>query len=191
MHKIITFYYEDHDLINTMYDGASYVWTDHFMYTRNAIISALASLGDLPDVMARLMKNQEDIGATMIPFYKTEDIDSYVALLKGHIDIAGELVTAVKASQPTDEIMARWSANGDDIVNLMAGMNPVYWDATALGDIWKEHLRLTALEMTTRFASDWTGDIAAADAGHKCMMEFSDAFSEGIVFHHMEMFSKK
>ena len=43
------------------------LWEDHITYTRNYIISALASLDDTGTVAERLLRNQDDIGNSIVP----------------------------------------------------------------------------------------------------------------------------
>ena len=44
---------------------------------------------------------------------------------------------------------ARWYANGDEIVNFLSSLNP-FWDREELGEMWREHLRLTEAEAVAR-----------------------------------------
>src|SRR5438309_1072643 len=61
------------------------LWEDHITYTRNAIISLLGSLPDVDAVSARLMKNQEDIGNAVKPYYGNDAGTKLTGLLKEHI----------------------------------------------------------------------------------------------------------
>ena len=45
------------------------LWEDHVTWTRNYIVSALAGLDDASAVAQRLLKNQDDIGAAISPYY--------------------------------------------------------------------------------------------------------------------------
>ena len=45
------------------------LWEEHITYTRNYIISALAGLPDTDAVAQRLLRNQDDIGNAIKPFY--------------------------------------------------------------------------------------------------------------------------
>ena len=45
------------------------LWEDHITYTRNYIISALAGLPDENAVAERLLRNQDDIGNAIKPYY--------------------------------------------------------------------------------------------------------------------------
>src|SRR5262245_53923194 len=58
------------------------LWEDHITYTRNYIISALADLGDKDAVAKRLLKNQEDIGNAIKPYYGNDAGDKLAALLR-------------------------------------------------------------------------------------------------------------
>lgn len=75
------------------------LWEDHITYTRNYIISALAGLGDADAVAQRLLKNQDDIGDAIKPFYGEEAGKKLAVLLRDHIMIAAEVVKAAKAGQ--------------------------------------------------------------------------------------------
>jgi hypothetical protein len=58
---------------------------DHTGWTRNYIISFIAVLPDTNLVAERLLKNQEDIGNAIKPFYGDEATNELTSLLKDHI----------------------------------------------------------------------------------------------------------
>src|SRR6185369_11812704 len=64
------------------------LWEDHITYTRNYIISALADLPDQDAVAQRLLKNQDDIGNAIKPFYGDAAGQKLAGLLRDHITIA-------------------------------------------------------------------------------------------------------
>ncbi len=93
------------------------LWEEHITYTRNYIISALANLENATPVAERLMQNQDDIGAAIKPYYGEEAGNKLAALLRDHIQIAAEVVTAAKGGN-ADSLaasQAKWTANGKDI----------------------------------------------------------------------------
>jgi hypothetical protein len=61
------------------------LWVDHTDWTRMYIISFLADLLDTEVVAQRLLKNQEDIGDAIKPFYDEEAGNKLTDLLNGHI----------------------------------------------------------------------------------------------------------
>src|SRR3989338_4380121 len=60
------------------------LWEDHIQYTRNYIISALADLEDVDAIAGRLLKNQDDIGDAIKPYYGEDAGKKLESLLKDH-----------------------------------------------------------------------------------------------------------
>ena len=101
------------------------LWEDHVTYTRNYIISALAGLSDEEAVGRRLLKNQDDIGDAIKPYYGADAGKELSSLLRDHILIAIEVVRAAKAGdnyQLTAE-QDKWSGNGKDIAAFLCSIN--------------------------------------------------------------------
>src|SRR5438128_6090626 len=70
------------------------LWGDHVVWTRQYIVAATAGTADAEAAAGRLLRNQEDIGHAVVPFYGEEAGAALTALLKGHILIAVDLVNA-------------------------------------------------------------------------------------------------
>jgi len=58
------------------------------------IISIVFGLPDLPFVQERLLQNATDLGNCLRPFYGDQIADRYAELIKEHLLIAAQLVTA-------------------------------------------------------------------------------------------------
>ena len=157
------------------------LWEDHVTYTRNFIISALAGLDDLPKVTERLLKNQDDIGAAIKPFYGDKAAAKLTALLRDHILIAADIVKAAKAgdNKGVDAGQKKWHANGADLATFLSGANP-NWPKAELASMLDKHLEFTTTEVVSRLKKDWAADIAAYDKGHEHMLMFADMLSDGI-----------
>src|SRR5688572_11942105 len=67
------------------------LWEDHITWTRLYIVSAAASLPDKDATAQRLLRNQEDIGNAIKPYYGAAAGNQLTALLKDHILGAVEL----------------------------------------------------------------------------------------------------
>jgi hypothetical protein len=78
-------------------DAMRKLWSDHVVYTRLYIISAVNGTADAQPTAARLLKNQEDIGNAIVPYYGAAAGQKLTDLLKQHILIAVDLVSAAKA----------------------------------------------------------------------------------------------
>jgi len=167
------------------------LWEDHVVWTRNYIISAVANLEDTSKVAERLLKNQDDIGDAVKPFYGDDAGKKLSGLLREHILIAVDIVKAAKAGdgKGVDAGEKKWHANGEDIANFLAGANP-NWKKPALSEMLSKHLELTTTEVVSRLKKDWAADIKAYDEGHVHMLMFADMLSDGIVKQFPKKFSK-
>jgi hypothetical protein len=161
--------------------GMRMLWEEHITYTRNYIISALADLPDRDAVAQRLLKNQDDIGNAIKPFYGDQAGQKLAALLRDHIMIATEVVKAAKASnsEQLDVAQKKWSANGKDIAAFLSSANP-NWPKQTLESMLQKHLDLTTGEVVGRLKKDWAADIKSYDDGHAHMLMFADALTDGI-----------
>ena len=157
------------------------LWEDHIVYTRNYIISALADLPDGDSVAKRLLRNQDDIGNAIKPYYGEPAGKKLTALLKDHILIATEVVKAAKAGnkEQLDAAQKKWSANGKEIAAFLSAANP-NWPKQTLESMLEEHLVLTTGEVVGRLKKDWDADIKSYDMGHIHMLMFADMLAEGI-----------
>jgi hypothetical protein len=167
------------------------LWEDHIVYTRSFITSALAGLEDTGKVAERLLRNQDDIGNAIKPFYGEEAGKKLSALLRDHILIAADIVTAAKRGD-NDGVakgQARWIKNADDIAVFLSSANP-NWPLQGLKDMLYKHLALTTTEVVSRIKKDWAEDINAYDQGHAHMLMFADLLTEGIVKQFPKKFSK-
>lgn len=191
MYKVTAYYKENPAAIDNICKKSNYTWTEHLYYTRNAIVSILADLPDQTAITTRLLKNQDDIGAVLAPYHSTEQVAAFVDILKRHIAIAAEFVAAAKAGTDTAPIKARLASNGNDVVSWMAAADPMNWPASKIEPLWTEHLNTTIAQVEARVAADWTADIAALDAGHACIDQFSHVFCWGLVYNNIHAFSTK
>ena len=158
------------------------LWEDHIAWTRNYIISTLADLPDADKVAERLLKNQDEIGNVIKPFYGDEAGKKLSSLLRDHILIAAEVVKAAKTGNQKDMDKARekWLKNADDIAVFLSGANPNL-PRKALEDMLRKHLEFTTQEVTARLKKDWAADIDAYDKGHMHILNFSDVLTAGII----------
>src|SRR5215510_11602279 len=110
------------------HDGMRKLWEDHITWTRLAIVSFAGGLPDFDQTAARLLKNQEDIGNAIKPYYGRRAGNRLTALLKQHIAGAVELLKAAKAGDDAGFATAKtaWYANGREIARFLTRANPRY-----------------------------------------------------------------
>ncbi len=157
------------------------LWIDHVVYHHNYLVSALAGLPDADAMAQRLLKNQDDIGNAVKPFYGEEAGKKLADLLRGHILIGADVIKNAKAGDKAaeDKAMASWTANADEIATFLSGANP-NWPKATLMEMLRKHLELLNNECKARLAKDWTGDIAAFDEALAQIMGMADALTMGI-----------
>jgi len=171
--------------------GMRQLWEEHITYTRNYIISGLAGLEDSQKVAERLLRNQDDIGNAIKPYYGGMAGDKLTSLLRDHILIAANIVTAAKAgdNDGLTKGQKKWHENADDIAAFLSSANP-NWQKSVLTDMLYKHLDFTTSEVVSRLKKDWAADIDAYDKGHAHMLAFADMLTIGIVKQSPRKFSR-
>ena len=157
------------------------LWTDHVVWTRDYVVAAVADHPSAKSSAARLLKNQEDIGNAIVPYYGAAAGAKLTDLLKQHILIAVDLVAAAKAGDAAKQADAdkRWHANAEDIAEFLAKANP-NWTKAALQSMLNNHLALTTREAVDRLKMNWIDDVEAFDAIYNQAMMMADALTDGI-----------
>jgi len=198
------------------------LWSDHVIWTRLYIISAVAGPHGVTDVAehlplgeagvavastaqaalnvlpmsdadaaaGRLLKNQDDLGNAIIPYYGKDAGEKLTALLKQHIMIAVELIAAAKSDDQKkfESEDQKWFKNAEEIAAFLSGANP-NWTKHDLVDLLNLHLNLTKGEVTARLKKNWDGDVKAFDDIFTEILTVSDALSDGIIKQFPEKFS--
>ena len=159
------------------------LWEDHITWTRLAIISLEGGTPDTKATVARLLRNQTDIGNAIKPFYGAAAGNALTALLKEHILVAADLIAAAKAgdSAKVAATQARWTRNADQIAATLHRVNPRFWPLAAMKDEMHMHLKLTADEAIAHLQGNWAADVADYDNVHKHILHMADLLSEGLI----------
>lgn len=159
------------------------LWEDHITWTRLAIISLESGTPDTDATVARLLRNQADIGNAIKPYYGKAAGNELTRELRAHILIAADLIAAAKAGDSANlaDAQARWVKNADQIAAVLHSVNPRFWKLGAMKAEMHRHLDLTTQEAVARLQGNWTADVAAYDKVHRHILHMSDMLSDGIV----------
>jgi len=159
------------------------LWEDHITWTRLAIISLESGTPDTNATVARLLRNQADIGNAIKPYYGKAAGSELTRQLRAHILIAADVIAAAKAgdSAKLADAQARWVKNADQIAAVLHSVNPRFWKLRAMKAEMHRHLDLTTQEAVARLQGNWTADVAAYDKVHHHILHMSDMLSQGIV----------
>ncbi|OGY07507.1 MAG: hypothetical protein A3D24_03270 [Candidatus Blackburnbacteria bacterium RIFCSPHIGHO2_02_FULL_39_13] len=167
------------------------LWEDHIVWTREFITSAANNSSDLNNVAQRLLKNQEDIGNSIKPYYGEEAGNKLTDLLKTHTQTAGDLVKTTKAGSKTaaDQAEKKWYGNADDIASFFANANPEF----RKGDLVKmlnEHLALAKQEAVDILGKKPAESIGTHDAIQDQILKMSDSLSNVTINKFPDKFGK-
>jgi hypothetical protein len=167
------------------------LWEDHVVWTRQVIVAIIAGTPDTDAALARLLRNQADIGNAIKPFYGEAAGDQLTTLLREHIVIAGTLLTTAKSGDADAFAAAKtdWYRNGDEIARFLASANP-NWPLADMQAAMNGHLDTTLAEAVARLNGNWEGDVAAYDAVHQHILHMADTLSDGIIAQFPAAFAK-
>jgi hypothetical protein len=194
------------------------LWTDHIQWTRGYIIEAVdqslsthvadvaySQIGDLATALGaidlrsptdaaavRLLKNQEDIGDAIKPYYGDDAGNGLTRLLKEHIVIAVGLVENAKSGDQDAFAQndKKWDDNIREIARFLAGANPA-WPEADVYDLLNQHLQLTKGEVTARLTKDWAADVKASDDLLAEAMVIADTLYDGLVAQFPDRFETR
>src|SRR3954453_2608525 len=139
------------------------LWEDHITWTRLAIISLEGGTPDTKATVARLLRNQADLGNAVKPYYGTAAGNDLTKLLREHILIAADLIAAAKTGDTAKvaAVQERWTANADQIAALLHSANPSNWPLATMKAEMHMHLKLTTDEAVAHLQGKWGADVAA------------------------------
>ena len=174
------------------HDAMRMLWEDHIVWTRMAIIGILEDRPDQASAVDRLLRNQDDIGAAIKPFYGDAGGEQLSTLLRAHITGAADLLIAAKSGDDAaiGAALTAWRANGDEIAAFLAAANPNQWPLAEMGPMMRDHLDLTLDEALARLEGRYADDIAAYDAIHGQILHMADMLSDGIIAQFPNQFTR-
>jgi hypothetical protein len=158
------------------------LWEDHITWTRNVIFNIIDDLPGTDDAVARLLRNQDDIGDAIKPYYGDDAGKQLTGLLKTHITQAADLLKAAKKDDKAtfDKLNNDWKKNADQIAEFLSKANP-NWKLDDMKKMMQNHLSYTLDEATARKKKDYKADVIAYDKVHDEILEMADMLTHGIM----------
>jgi hypothetical protein len=166
-----------------LHEAMDRLWTDHVTWTRLVIVDFAAGAPSLKPDLARLLRNQVDIGNAVKPFYGAAAGAQLTRLLHTHIMEAVPVLSAAKAGEKAKLTAAlkAWYANARQIAAFLARANPSSWPLPAMTRMMNTHLQLTTNEAAAQLGGKWQGSIAAYDQVRAEILMMADMLADGIV----------
>jgi hypothetical protein len=167
------------------------LWTDHVTWTRLVIVDFDANAPDLKPDLARLLRNQVQIGNAIKPYYGAAAGTTLTRLLHTHIMEAVPVLTAAKNGDSAGlaKSMAAWYRNARQIARFLSKANPTAWPLAATTSMMNDHLKLTTAEAVAHLKGQWAADIAAYDKVRAEILMMADTLASGIVNQFPDKFS--
>ncbi len=160
------------------------LFTDHAVYTKFYIESALSGLSDLSVLTARLLTNQQDIGDFATQFVGQSNGNLLTKLLKQHILAAAGVIDVIVKNQSKphlDDAIAELFANSRLVAKFLSTINPHKLPfRTALKEFDRHNqyvIDLVLLHQSHKFAKE----IILFDAYYNHMLMFSDILTQTLL----------
>jgi hypothetical protein len=162
--------------------GMHRLWEDHITWTRNVILNIMDDLPGTDQAVARLLRNQDDIGNAIKPIYGDAAGNELTRLLREHITLAADLLKAAKSNDQTkfSDVNKKWTDNADAIASFLSKANP-NWKSEDMKKMMHDHLKLTTDEAVARLKKDYDADVKAYDSVHTEILAMADMLTDGIV----------
>ena len=159
------------------------LWEDHVAWTRLVIVSTAADLPDREATTQRLLRNQQEIGDAVKPFYGDAAGEKLAGLLREHIVGAARLLAAAKSGDAAALQSAKqaWYANGDEVAAFLSAANPKSWPQDDMRSMMRQHLDLTLDEAVSQLQGRYADSVAAYDRARAEILDMSDMLAGGIL----------
>ncbi len=125
------------------------------------MIFAVGSPGFDPTA-GRLLQNRAGIGDAIKPFYGPASGNRLTLLLH-------------------DAANTRWHANGTDIADFLAAVNPRSWPADVMRADMREHLDRTLAEAAHELHGQYAASVTDYEAIHAHILMMADQLSSGVI----------
>ncbi|MCC6816796.1 MAG: hypothetical protein IT267_10325 [Saprospiraceae bacterium] len=158
------------------------LWADHMQYTYATVDAYFNNSTALQASLTRLLKNQEDIGKAIVPYYGQAAGDQLTILLKGHINGAVPVLEAAKNNDQValTQAIANWRVNATEIADFLSTANPKNWEQSHTRMHMDEHLNKTIAYSVDLLQKNYQQAVVDYDAAFSDMMHFAYTLSEGL-----------
>jgi len=166
------------------------LWADHMQYTYGTVNAFFHNQKELKPSLDRLLQNQKELGAAIVPFYGQAAGDKLAGLLTTHIQEAVPVLTAAKGGDNAalKKALNAWYANAKDIADLLSSANPKNWPTSATEPMMKMHIDQTTTYAVDLLKGDYAKSIKDYDLAFAHMMDMANTLANGIVAQFPEKF---
>ncbi len=158
------------------------LWSDHMQWTYATVDAFFHEPDQVNAKLNRLLQNQKDIGAAIVPYYGQEAGDHLAQLLTTHIQQAVPVLNAAKSGNQSDldKALSDWYANAREIADYLSEANPKYWMKSDMESMMKEHISTTVTYSVDLLKGDYEQSIIDYEKAADHMAMMADMLAEGI-----------
>jgi hypothetical protein len=166
-----------------LYTAMRQLWSQHMEWTYATVDAFFHNQDALQPSLNRLLQNQRDIGAAIVPFYGRSAGDQLTQLLLTHINDAVPVLQAAQAddSDALNAALDEWYANAKQIADFLSAANPRNWPTSATEPMLKEHITQTTAYSVDLLKGDYAQAITDYGKAEQHMAMLADVLSKGII----------
>lgn len=166
------------------------LWSAHMYWTLLTVDAFYNDPKGVDAKLHRLLQNQKDIGAAIVPFYGQAAGDKLAELLKEHIQGAVPVLQAAKSDDKAalDKAVKDWYANAKKIGDFLASANPKNWMEKDTESALEMHITHTIAYSVSILKSDYTQSFGGFEEALHHMLHLADILSDGIAKQFPEKF---
>lgn len=173
---------EREDSILRLNEDMRLAWLNHVYWTRMYLMSAVADNADQQAVEERLLETADeitDVFARYLPIATTRQLRN---LLTEHIEIAGQIIQALKAKNMSDydALVQEWYRNANQMAALFASHNP-YFESRETRNMLLNHLDLTREEIEHQVNGEYEQSIDVFRDVEQQALAMADYFARGLL----------
>ena len=167
-------------------DAMRTLWDQHMEWTYATVDAFFHDQAALQPTLNRLLQNQRDIGAAIVPFYGQAAGTQLTNLLLIHIEDAVPVLKAAQANNSAQLASANadWYANAKQIADFLSTANPSNWPQSAMEDMMKTHITQTITYSVDLLKGDYAQSITDYGLAESHMGQMADMLTAGIVAQH-------
>ena len=157
-------------------------WLSHVYWARMYRMSALSDSPDQQEVEERLLETADEITNVFADFLSSNATRQLRNLLTEHIEIAGEIIHALKAGnmENYDGLIKEWYSNANQIANLLGAQNP-YFSGRETRNMLLKHLDLEREGIEHQVNGEYSQSIDTFRDTVDQAVQMADFFARGLL----------
>jgi hypothetical protein len=172
----------DNETEEKIMEAMRLAWLSHVYWDRMVLTAIETDAPDLQAVEERTLKTADEIADVFGRVLSTSATRQLRNLLLEHVEIAGNIIQALKADkmEDYDGLIKAWYANANQIAALLAAQSP-YFAGRETRTMLLNHLDLLREVVEQQLKGEYEKSIRTFDEFVRQAVEMADYFSKGLM----------